>query len=368
MLTIQCIEQIISIAKQISPKGGLHNPSLTDLEREYLGSCIDTNEVSSVGAMVLQFEKKLREYTGSKFAIPVVNGTAALSLALKAVGVKSGDLVATQPLTFIGTCNAIAAIGAVPVFVDVDKDTGCMSALALDQLLDSTRVAAIVPVHVQGIPGRVDWLSQIAFDHGVPMVEDAAEALGSFHKAVHCGRYGKAGILSFNGNKTITTGGGGAVLTDDPEVADLIYKLSTQAKKAHKWEYEHDIPAFNLRMPNINAALGCAQMARLDNILEDKAETFHDYKRVFDECGCNYLDATGTDRWNHWLNTLLVEDPEERTHLLEALNARGVMARPLWKLLNEVGPYRECQGHDTPNARWLYERAIALPSGVKEGA
>jgi len=365
MLTTRHIEQITSIAKEIAPDGGLHNPNVGTREKEYMSACVDMNEVSSIGAFVLQFAKALEGFTGAKHAIPVVNGTAALALALKVAGVRPGDTVVTQPLTFVGTCNAIAAVGAVPVFCDVDRETGCMDAESLRSVMAENRLkpAAIVPVHVQGMPGDVGALD--AWDFDIPIIEDAAEALGSWRVDQHCGAIGHTGILSFNGNKTITTGGGGAILTNNGEWAEHAFHLSTQAKKPHKWEYEHDEVANNLRMPNINAALGCAQMERIDAILRAKAENFRQYQRVFDDAGVAYFCPDGVDTWNHWLVTCFAEDVCDRDRLLEEFNAKGVKARPLWKLLNEFGPYRECISAETPNARWLYERAVALPSGVR---
>lgn len=362
MLTARHIEQITSIAKEIAPDGGLHNPNLGAREREYLGACVDNNEVSSIGAFVLQFGKMLEAFTGVTHAIPVVNGTAALTLALKIAGVKPGDNVITQPLTFIGTCNAIAACGAVPVFVDVDRETGGMSERSLLPLLNN-RVSAIVPVHVVGIPMDVSALDE--WDLDIPIIEDAAEALGSFQSGEHCGTIGHAGILSFNGNKTITCGGGGAILTNNDEWAERARHLSTQAKKPHRWEFEHDEVANNLRMPNVNAALGCAQMERIDEILRAKAENFRQYKEVLDDAGVPCLGPVRGDRWNHWLVTFLAESLGDRDRLLKEFNDRGVKARPLWKPLNRFGPYRECASMPTPNADWLYERAISLPSGVR---
>lgn len=370
MLTTEHIERITSIAKQIAPDGGLHNPNLGAREREYLGACVDNNEVSSIGAFVLQFGKMLEAFTGITHAIPVVNGTAALTLALKIAGVKPGDNVITQALTFIGTCNAIAACGAVPVFVDVDRETGGMSADSLRECFShwpNVRFTAIVPVDVMGIPANVFSLGIVS--HAIPMIEDAAEALGSFKayngRDNHCGTLADAGILSFNGNKTITCGGGGVILTDNDEWAEQARHLSTQAKLPHKWEFEHDQVANNLRIPNINAALGCAQMERIDEILRAKAENFRQYKEVLDDAGVPCLGPVRGDRWNHWLVTFLAESLGDRDRLLKEFNDRGVKARPLWKPLNRFGPYRECASMPTPNADWLYERAISLPSGVR---
>jgi predicted outer membrane repeat protein len=225
--------------------------------------------------------------------------------------------------------------------------------------------AAIVPVHVQGIPGAVEDIVGMARSWGVPVVEDAAEALGSWRQGVHCGLMGDVGILSFNGNKTITTGGGGAILTNNTDMSIRAVHLSTQAKKPHKWEYEHDEVAGNSRMPNVNAAIGCAQMSHIEHILNRKEQNFESYKSVFSDAGCDYLHPAGGDIWNHWLVTLLAANVSDRDRLLGELTTRGVKARPLWKLLNEFGPYRQCISTETPNARWLYERAVALPSGVR---
>lgn len=364
MLTTEHIEQITCIAKQIAPDGGLHNPSLTDLERTYLGSCVDTGEVSSIGARVLEFEKKLCAFTGAKHVVPVVNGTAALTLALKVAGVKPGDMVITQPLTFIGTCNAIAACGAIPMFVDVDLETGGMNVDSLVNALTVSTPDAIVPVDVLGLSHDTQVIN-VARAYQISIIEDAAEALGSFSYERHCGTLADSAILSFNGNKTITCGGGGAILTDYDEWAERARHLSTQAKKPHRWEFEHDEVANNLRMPNVNAALGCAQMERIDEILREKRRNFDDYRAVLDDAGCDYMRPAGGDRWNHWLVTFLAESLGDRDRLLKEFNDRGVKARPLWKPLNRFGPYRECASMPTPNADWLYERAISLPSGVR---
>ncbi len=367
MLTTSCIDQITSISKRIAPDGGLHNPCLGDrmVAGSYLQACITTNELSSVGAFVKQFSWQLEQFTGAEHVVPVVNGTAALSLALRAVGVVRGDVVVTQPLTFIGTCNAIAALGAVPVFCDVDRKTGCMDVNSLRQILDAGTVRAVVPVHVQGLPGQMLSIVHLCGQHGIPVVEDAAEALGSrWSDGRHCGTMGRAGILSFNGNKTITTGAGGAALTNDDRLAQWMTHVSTQAKKPHRWEYEHDELAYNLRMPNICAALGCAQLDCIEQILDRKAQNYEAYREVFDSAGCDYLHPVGGAVWNHWLCTLLAADVSDRDRLLAEFNDRGIQARPLWKPLNEFGPYRACKSMPTPNARWLYERAVALPSGA----
>lgn len=367
MLTTEHIERITSISKQIAPDGGLHNPNLGDDERDYLCACVDNNEVSSIGAFVLQFEKALEKYTVAKHAVPIVNGTTALALALRLVGVRPGDIVVTQPLTFVGTCNAIAMVGAIPAFCDVDQETGCMDFDSLRELCSAERItpAAIVPVHVQGIPGDLEDICEAADHWSCPVVEDAAEALGSWRNGVHCGLKGDVGILSFNGNKTITTGGGGAILTNNTRLAEHARHLSTQAKMPHKWEYEHDEVAGNSRMPNINAALGCAQMDRIGHILNSKESNFAKYQSVFIDAGCDYLHSRGDSVWNYWLVTLLAADVSDRDRLLAEFGSRGVKARPLWKLLNEYGPYKQCISTETPNARWLYERAVALPSGVR---
>ena len=285
----------------------LHEPYFGGNEKRYVLDCIESTFVSSVGKYVDRFEEMIRDFTGAKYAIATVNGTAALHIALKLAGVQQGDLVITQPLTFVATCNAITYCGAEPVFVDIDPETLGMSPDSLESWLGQNvdivdkglggletqysklsqpsqpylaihkatkrHIAACVPMHTFGHPCKIDRIVEICDRYNIPVVEDAAESIGSYYKGKHTGTFGKLGILSFNGNKTITTGGGGMILTDDNELGPLAKHITTTAKKPHPWKFEHDMIGYNYRLPNINAALGCAQMEMLPEILKNKRET-----------------------------------------------------------------------------------------------
>lgn len=349
---------------------------------------IDSTFVSSVGQYVDRFERDLAAYTGAAQAVATVNGTAALQAALSVVGVKNGDEVITQPLTFVATANAVSHLCAHPVFVDVDQDTMGLSPGALEQWLaanaqlqhdpDGTiraynvntnrRIAAILPMHTFGHPCRIKHIVDIAGKWDLPVVEDAAEALGSFAGSTHCGLFGDLGIVSFNGNKTITCGGGGAILSKDANLASRAKHLTTTAKVPHPWEFDHDAIGYNFRMPNLNAALACAQLERLPDILREKRQTAQQYKAFFAQTPwANFVEEpTGT--WsNYWLCAIALKDPALRNDLLEHTNQAGVMTRPVWKLMPELDIYQDCQCGPIQNAVWLRERVVNLPSGVRSG-
>jgi len=349
----------------------LHAPVFAGREREYLCDCVDTTFVSSVGKYVDRFEQMTADYTGAGRAVAVVNGTCALEMALRLLDVGPGDLVLTQALTFVATANAIAHTGATPVFLDSDPDTLGLSPDALLRFLQSDqatgrRVGACVPVHILGHACRIREICEICAAWNIPVVEDAAEALGSTLNGKHLGTFGQVGVLSYNGNKTITTGGGGMLLTDDPALGARAKHLTTTAKQPHPWEFRHDEPGWNFRMPNINAALGCAQMERLDDILRDKREIASAYRDFFTSFnGAQYLDApTGCDA-NFWLNTVLFEDNTRRDEFLEFSNAHGVMTRPLWTLMPELPMFRDNARDDLSVARNSCDRAVNLPSGPR---
>ncbi len=360
----------------------LHSPVFTGREKEYLAECIDSTFVSYVGEFVKRFEKKVAEYTGARYAVATVNGTAALHLALKVVGVQPGDEVITQPLTFVATANAIAHCGAVPAFVDVERDTLGMSPQKLQEWLEEhatlhpstkqlinrqtgRRIAAVVPVHVFGHPCRIDAILEVAERFHLPVVEDAAEALGSWYRGKHPGTFGVAGILSFNGNKIITTGGGGMVLTDDPSVAEQAYHLSTTAKKPHPWKYEHDAVGYNYRMPNVNAAIGVAQMEQLSAFVDNKRQTAAAYAEFFRQKDIPFITEPDGARSNYWLNAIVLENYAARDAFLEFTNAQGVMTRPVWTLLHHLPMYRSAPRGDLSTAEWLAERIVNIPSGVR---
>jgi perosamine synthetase len=378
----------------------LHAPVFRGNEKKYLEECIDTTFVSSVGKFVDDFEIKMAEYTGAAKAVACVNGTSALHLALKLAGVNPGDEVITQPLTFIATANAISYCGAKPVFLDVDKDTLGLSPTALRSWLenatvkrfnDSTkkqetfntktgkRISAIVPMHTFGFPCRIDEIAEICQEYNIPLIEDAAESLGSYYKGKHTGTFGEIGILSFNGNKIITTGGGGMLLFNDTELARRAKHLTTQAKVPHPWEFVHDEIGYNYRMPNINAALGLAQLEQLSEFLIQKQKIALAYKGFFAEynqspsvsiCESNlclsvdFFSNLKETTPNHWLNCILLPNQQERNAFLKATNDAGVMTRPVWRLMNELDMFKDCKTDGLENARWLAERLVNVPSGV----
>ena len=310
----------------------LHAPVFAGNEKKYLEECIDSTFVSSVGKFVDQFEKMVVDFTGAKKAVAVVNGTSALHAALTLVGVGHGDEVITQPLTFIATCNAISYCGAFPVFVDVDLDTMGLSPKSLRRFLEDNcekvdghiinkktgnKVSACVPMHTFGHPVRIIEISKICREWNLPLIEDAAESLGSYAGDTHTGLFGKCGILSFNGNKTITTGGGGMIITNDKEFGQLAKHITTTAKIPHEWEFNHDMIGFNYRMPNINAALGCAQIEQLPYILANKREIAHKYRDFFTEIGINFISERQGVRSNYWLNAVEFKTTSERNDFLE---------------------------------------------------
>lgn len=366
----------------VNPPVPLHEPVFPGNEQAYTKECIDTTFVSSVGKFVDQFEQMLADYTGAKRAIAVTNGTAALHMALMLAGVKPGDEVIIPGLTFVATANAVAYTGAVPHIVDSEEATLGIDSQKLDEHLagiteiragecfnkkTGRRISAMVPMHVFGIPSDLEGLLAVCDKYSIPMVEDAAEAIGSFYKGKHCGRFGKISSLSFNGNKTITTGGGGAILTDDEELADLCKHLTTTAKTPHKWEYFHDMVGYNYRMPNINAALGCAQMEKLDEILASKRKLAEKYAEAFKEIeGIRFLSEPEGSRSNYWFCTIILEPGMEkhRDGILEATNGAAYMTRPLWTAMHRLPMYENSPRADMSVAESLEKRVINIPSGA----
>ena len=361
----------------------LHRPVFEGNERQYLIDCIDSNFVSSVGAKVAGFERMIAEFTGARHAVATVNGTAALHVALQLVGVQRGDEVISQALTFIATCNALSYAGAQPVFVDVDLDTLGMSPHALRRWLSANaemrrgqawnrstgrRLAACVPMHTFGFPLRVAEVAAVCGEYGIPVVEDAAESLGSYVRGRHTGTFGKLATLSFNGNKTITTGGGGMIVTDDESIAQHAKHLTTTAKIPHPYEFVHDEVGYNYRMPNLNAALGCAQMERLPDMLAAKAGVAKRYAEYFAGSGIGCVQPLEGDVANYWLNAIVLESEGERDEFLQYTNAQGVMTRPIWRLMSRLAMYRHCQHDGLENSRWLEARVLNLPSSVPDGA
>ncbi len=359
----------------------LHEPKFIGNEKKYLNECIDSTFVSSVGKFVDRFEEEFAAYVGSKYAVAVVNGTAALHVSLRLAEVQEGDEVITQPLTFVATCNAISYCGAKSVFVDVDLDSMGMSPQSLENFLEknceiqdnqcinkTTKniIRACVPMHTFGHPCKIDAIQKICETWHITLVEDAAESLGSFYKNKHTGTFGKLGAFSFNGNKIITSGGGGVIVTDDEVLAKKAKHLTTTAKLPHDYEYTHDIVAYNYRMPNLNAALLVAQMEELEKFLASKRSLTEEYTNFFTQFDdINLIQEPHGTRSNYWLQAVLLKDRENRDALLHYTNENGVMTRPIWKLMSELEMFRDCQKTDLSNAEYLQERVVNLPSSVR---
>lgn len=375
--------ELVAFVRQLYGAEGfipLHAPRFGGNEKRYLEDCIDSTFVSSVGAYVDRFEAMMREFTGARYAVATVNGTAALHMALIVAGVRAGDEVITQPLSFVATCNAIAYQHAHSVFVDVDRDTFSMSPDALRAFLEENaerradgcynrrsgrRIAAVTPMHTFGLPGRIEAIAAICDEWNIVLVEDGAESLGSYIGDRHTGTFGKVGAFSFNGNKTVTCGGGGCLITDDETIGKLAKHLTTTAKLPHAWDFMHDQVGYNYRLPNLNAALACAQLEQLPAFLGDKRETAKRYQRFCAEQGIAFaLERDGT-RSNYWLNAILVERPEERDELLAYSNGNGVMTRPVWKLMQRLPAFADAQCGPLDNAEWLEARIVNIPSSVR---
>lgn len=358
----------------------LHEPKFVGNEKAYLIDCIDSTFVSSVGKYVDGFEQLMAEYTGAKYAIATVNGTAALHIALKLAGVNPGDEVVTQSLSFVATCNAISYCSAKPVFVDVDIDTLGLSPKSLSDFLSANttrttagcinkktgrKISAVVPMHTFGHPCRIDEIANICEEFGIPLIEDAAESLGSYYQGKHTGTFGKLAAFSFNGNKTITTGGGGMIITDDEALANRAKHITTTAKQPHPFEFTHDEVGYNYRLPNINAALGCAQMESLPRLLESKRSLASAYAKFFSSSSFNFVMEPSQASANYWLNALVLEDKQARDDFLKALNDAGVMSRPIWRLMNELVMFQGCESGDLSNSKWLEERVVNIPSSAR---
>jgi aminotransferase in exopolysaccharide biosynthesis len=359
----------------------LHAPVFPGNEERYLVDCLKSTYVSYVGSYVSRFEEEMTNYTGAAYAIATVNGTVALHLALSLAGVKPGDEVLVPALTFVATANAVSHCGASPVFLDCERSTLGMDPDKLGDFLmkeseirddgfcynrgNGKRISACVPVHVFGHPARIDRLKELCDGCRIAVIEDAAEAIGSRYKGRHVGTLGLMGTLSFNGNKTITTGGGGMIITNDEGVATKAGHLSTTAKKPHRWEYVHDYVGYNYRMPNVNAALGCAQMEALPGFITAKRELAGLYRGFFEDTPIDLFVETADCRSNYWLNAITLRDREERDSFLEYTNSRGVVTRPVWKLISSLDMYRDCQRSDLENSLWLEDRVVNIPSGVR---
>lgn len=357
----------------------LHAPIFSGRERAYVDDAVASTFVSSVGAYVDRFEREISEYTGCSRAVATVNGTAALHMALLLVGVKSGELVITQPLTFIATCNAISYCGAEPIFVDVDRNTLGLSPAAVENWLvenayigedglcrdkfDNRIIRACIPMNTFGHPVDMDEMLLVCNSWNLPIVEDAAESLGSLYKGRHTGTLGKLGTLSFNGNKIITTGGGGMILTNQ-RLGERAKHLTTTAKIPHAYEFVHDEIGYNYRLPNLNAALGCAQLEQIEKFVEKKRELAQRYSEQLKGSDLQFVVEPKACRSNYWLNAVICEDKEHRNAMLKETNAAGVMTRPIWSLMNRLDMFKNCLQGPLSNAVWLEQRVVNLPSSV----
>jgi aminotransferase in exopolysaccharide biosynthesis len=361
----------------------LHEPILTEHDKLYLNDVIDSGFVSSVGQYVTQFEQKLSSITGAKETVAVVNGTSALHLALKAVGVSHEDEVITQSLTFVATANSIAYCGASPVFIDVDNHTLGMSYSSLKHWLENKckntskglinrttgrRVAACLPMHTFGNSCEIENIASLCREFQLPLIEDAAEAMGSYYKQQHLGTFGDIGVVSFNGNKVITTGGGGALLFNDKSLAESVRHLSTTAKVPHPYQYSHDQIGFNYRMPNLNAALGCAQLDKLDALLASKRRVFKSYHDFFNtkfrSKPMSLVEPVKYCQSNHWLNAVIVEQASKVKNLIELASEQNIMLRPAWQPMHSLPMFKHSDRDDLIVTSDLASRLVNLPSSA----
>ncbi len=374
---------LLSFIKSLYPNDNpvpLHAPRFQEKEKDYLADCINSTYVSYVGPYVTKFEDSIKAYTGSRHAIAMVNGTAAIQIALIAAGMKPGDEVITQALTFVATANGIKHAGGEPVFVDVDRDTLGMSPDALEEFLSRNiekredgcynkktggKVFAVMPMHTFGLACRIQQIKSICEEWGLFLIEDAAESLGTFVEGTHTGNFGIASVLSFNGNKPVTTGGGGMILTNNDAIAEKARHISTTAKLKHQWEFFHDELGWNYRMPNINAAIGFAQMERIDYIIENKRETAQRYAEWGKQHGVRFIHEMPETHSNYWLNAMVVADRAEREEFLGYSNANGVQTRPIWVLMNKLPMYKDSFAGPLDNSLWLEDRIVNVPSSVR---
>jgi len=358
----------------------LHAPLFIGNEKKYVIDSIDSTFVSSAGKYVDQFEDMVKNFTGASAAVATVNGTVALQVALYLCGVKHNDEVITQALTFVATANAITHTGAVPVFIDSDRSTMGMSPDKLEEFLRTQtfqregqcynkishrQISACVPMHTFGHPVDIVKIKTVCDEFHITLVEDAAESLGSYVGATHTGLFGTLGTLSFNGNKTITTGGGGMIITNDAKLAKRAKHITTTAKVPHTWEFVHDEVGFNFRLPNLNSALGCAQMESLPKFLENKRELALEYQKFFNLIDIEFIKERQGTTSNFWLNCIVLKDREERDHFLKYTNYNGVMTRPIWTLMNKLPMYRNCQATTLEIAQWFEDRVVNIPSSPR---
>ena len=358
----------------------LHVPVFKGNEKKYLEECIDSTFVSSVGPFVNKFEELMNQITQTKKTTAVVNGTAALQVGLRLVGVRKDDEVITQALTFVATANAITYNNAHPIFLDVDLDTMGLSPFAVSDFLDEfgelredgcynkntgRKIAACLPMHTFGFPVHLDELIKVCNVWNIPIVEDAAESLGSQYKGKPTGGFGEVGAISFNGNKIVTCGGGGVILTNNVSLGERAKFLTTTAKEPHSYEYVHNELGYNFRMPNLNAALACAQLEQLGSFIANKRELAQSYKAFFDNKGIHFRTETRNTKANYWLMCVELNDKKERDLFLKDTNASGVMTRPIWQLMFRLPMYKDCFRDNQKNALLLEERIVNIPSSVR---
>ncbi len=358
----------------------LHEPRFLGNEKKYVADTIDSTFVSSVGSYVDKFELMMSSISGTNKSIAVVNGTSALQVALRLAGVNAGDEVITQALTFIATVNAVIYNGASPIFIDVDIDTMGLSPRAVEAFLEEygelregicynkktkRKIAACMPMHTFGFPVHLNELIKVCNKWNIPIVEDAAEAIGSEYQSKPIGSFGKLGVFSFNGNKIVTSGGGGAIVTNDVELGFKAKHLTTTAKVPHPYEYVHDEIGYNYRMPNLNAALACAQLEQLSSFIEIKRALANEYNSYFRSNGINFRTELPQTKVNYWLMCIELENKSERDTFLKETNEKGVMTRPIWQLIFKSSLYSKFQKDQQLNAMYLEDRIVNIPSSVR---
>jgi perosamine synthetase len=381
--TSYLFQKIIDFVKSLYPKERnvpLHAPLFCGNEKKYVTAAINSTFVSSVGQYVDRFEEMICKINGLDYAVATVNGSCALHVALKLADVKEGDEVITQPLSFVATANAISYCGAKPIFLDVSRETLGLDPASLKAFLETNtrtksqtcynittgkRIRACVPVHTFGHPCKVDTIAEICRNYNIALIEDAAESLGSTYKGKHTGSFGLFGVYSLNGNKTVTCGGGGAIVTNDKNLGEKAKHLTTTAKVSHPYEYVHDAIGYNYRMPNLNAALACAQLEQLDLFIEKKRKQAKLYQSFFEPLGIPFVCEPEHARSNCWLNAIILPDRKIRDQFLETTYKSNITTRPVWRLLNKLEMYKDCQTGELRNATWLEERVVNIPSSVR---
>ena len=373
---IDFVKKIYGTKKEIP----LHEPKFIGNEKKYLKDCIDTTFVSSVGKYVDKLEKKIAKYTGAKYAVATTNGTSALHVSLILAGVGQDDEVITQPLNFIASCNAISYCNAKPIFIDVDRDTMGLSPDALKLFLKNNTliknkkcinkrtkkiIKACVPMHSYGHPCRIKEIKKVLKKYYIFLIEDAAESLGSFYNNKHTGTFGELGVISFNGNKIITAGGGGCIITNNKVLAKKAKHITTTAKVTHKWDFNHDSVGYNYRMPNLNAALLVAQLENLNLFIKNKRTLAKKYEVFFKNTNYNFFLESKNSQSNYWLNSIVLKNKKKRNQFLEKTNSKGVKTRPIWKLMSDLKMFKDCQIGSLKNAKYLQDRVVNIPSSVR---